>query len=326
MKNQPSGNAPQPARRPLTRQEAAQRRARHRRRQRRRVLACAGAAALAAVLLIAVVPRLLAATAGAKAAGGVSGSAADAGAAQNSSSAPQSANLQVAGSQSAAAGSAASSAAPADSKAASSAAVSSASATAAPDADFVCTWDTTGEEGFPYLLAVNRAENCVTVFTKDTAGNYTVPYFAMVASGGEATPVGSFHTIEHYRWRFLQGDVYGQYATRITGHILFHSVPYFSQSQSDLEYDEFNKLGTAASLGCIRLQVADAKWIYDNCPIGTPTVLYDDANCPGPLGKPDFTKIDTANEALRGWDPTDPDANNPWAALGSQPTTQIPKS
>ena len=26
------------------------------------------------------------------------------------------------------------------------------------------------------------------------------------------------------------------------------------------------------SLGCIRLAVVDVKWIYDNCPLGTPVV------------------------------------------------------
>ncbi|MCI2047836.1 MAG: L,D-transpeptidase family protein [Faecalibacterium sp.] len=209
--------------------------------------------------------------------------------------------------------SAASSPAPESSAPASQSEAQSMAASSAPENNFTCTWDTTGQDSFDYLLAVNRVGNCVTVFTKDDAGNYTVPYKAMISSSGDATPVGSYHTIENYRWRLLEGNVYGQYATRITGHILFHSVPYFTQSVSDLEYDEFNKLGTAASLGCIRLQVADAKWIYDNCPIGTPTVLYDDAACPGPLGQPDFVHIDPADETLRGWDPTDPDPANPWA-------------
>ena len=199
------------------------------------------------------------------------------------------------------------------------------------DPNFVCSWDTTGIDGFDYLIAINRAENNVTIFTRDDSGQYTVPYFAMICSTGEATPLGEYRTIENYRWRYLQGDVYGQYATRIVGHILFHSVPYFTQNVDDLEYEEFNKLGTDASLGCIRLQVADAKWIYDNCPIGTPVVLYDDTNCPGPLGKPDFVHTDVENTTLRGWDPTDPDPANPWNSLTDengqplpQPTTRIP--
>ena len=82
------------------------------------------------------------------------------------------------------------------------------------------------------------------------------------------------------------GPSYGQYATRIYSSYLFHSVPYYSQHKDDVEYDEFNKLGTIASLGCIRLAVVDVKWIYDNCPLGTPVVIYNDKENPGPMGKP----------------------------------------
>lgn len=187
------------------------------------------------------------------------------------------------------------------------------------------TWDTTGIEGFDYLIAINRAADTVTVYTKDENNEYRKPYFAMICSTGEDTPLGEYRTIEQYRWRALFGDVYGQYAVRIVEHILFHSVPYLSQDAGDLEYEEFNKLGTPASMGCIRLQVADVKWIYDNCPIGTPVVLYDDAENPGPFGKPAFTKLDLTDETMRGWDPTDPDPKNPWANVEPRPKTQIPE-
>ena len=54
-------------------------------------------------------------------------------------------------------------------------------------------------------------------------------------------------------------------ATQITGNILFHSVPYTEKyNNASLEYWEYDKLGTSASLGCIRLTVKNAKWIYDN--------------------------------------------------------------
>lgn len=174
------------------------------------------------------------------------------------------------------------------------------------------TWNTKGIEGYDYLIAINRAADCVTVYSKDADGNYLVPFKSMICSTGEDTPLGEYRTIEQYRWRYLFGDVYGQYAVRIVEHILFHSVPYLSQDPADLEYEEFNKLGTPASMGCIRLQVADVKWIYDNCPLGTPVVLYDDAENPGPLGKPSFTPVDVTDEKTRGWDPTDPDPRNPW--------------
>ena len=167
-------------------------------------------------------------------------------------------------------------------------------------------------EKYPYLIAVNRAASTVTVYTPDEEGRYTVPYMAMVCSGGENTPMGFYNTPIRYNWRLLAGPCYGQYATRIWSSYLFHSVPYYTQYQDDLEYDQFNQLGTLASLGCIRLMVVDVKWIYDNCPIGTLVILYDDAEDPGPMGKPGTIYTDPEDEALRGWDPTDPDERNPW--------------
>ncbi|WP_294804046.1 L,D-transpeptidase [uncultured Gemmiger sp.] len=168
------------------------------------------------------------------------------------------------------------------------------------------------QEGFPYFLAVNRDAGTVTVYTLDENHQYTVPFMAMVCSGGTDTPTGYWGTPISYPWRLLAGPCYGQYATRIWSSYLFHSVPYYSQHKDDLEYDEFNKLGTLASLGCIRLAVVDVKWIYDNCPIGTPVCIYDDAENPGPMGKPGTIYTDPDDESKRGWDPTDPDPANPW--------------
>lgn len=164
------------------------------------------------------------------------------------------------------------------------------------------------KKDYAYFIRVNRAANCVTVYGRDSNDDYTVPLKAMVCSTGRDTPSGVFSTSDYYVWRKLVGGVYGQYAVRISGPILFHSVPYYSTNKNDLETEEYNKLGIAASLGCIRLSVADAKWIYDNCDRGTIVEIYDDAENPGPLGKPSSIKIN----AGCGWDPTDPDENNPW--------------
>lgn len=41
------------------------------------------------------------------------------------------------------------------------------------------------------VVAVNRTANCVTVYSADEDGLYTVPYLAMVCStGGEKTSLG----------------------------------------------------------------------------------------------------------------------------------------
>lgn len=165
----------------------------------------------------------------------------------------------------------------------------------------------------PYYIKVNRLANCVTIYSQDENGNYTVPVKAMICSVGKNinnTPTGVFTTSDKYTWRYLYGNQYGQYATRITGHILFHSVPYSSQSKNTLKTDYYNNLGVGDSMGCIRLTCADAKWIYDNCPKGTKVEIYDSSD-PGPLGKPTAMQIDV-NSPYAGWDPTDPDSANPW--------------
>ena len=176
-------------------------------------------------------------------------------------------------------------------------------------------WDATGIAKQPYLVAVNRACCTTTVYGKDGDGNYTVPVKAIVCSvarAGHTTPTGRFTTSDRYEWCLMVDKSYGRYAIRIHNGIMFHSVCYFSAKKSDLEYEEYNKLGSPASLGCIRMSVADEKWLYDNCPRGFPVVIYDDPALPGPLGKPTPIHIDPADTLRRGWDPTDWDDKNPW--------------
>lgn len=165
---------------------------------------------------------------------------------------------------------------------------------------------------FPYYIKVNYSANTTTVYGKDANGDYTVPVRSMVCSTGAQTPhSGVYKTSNKYVWGTLIGPVWGQYCTRITGGILFHSVPYLkNQDKSSLEYWEYDRLGEARSMGCIRLTVIDAKWLYENCPSGTSVEFYSSAD-PGPLGKPSARKISSYVD-LRGWDPTDPDTNNPW--------------
>lgn len=108
------------------------------------------------------------------------------------------------------------------------------------------------------------------------------------------------------------GPCYGQYCTRIVGGILFHSVPYNTMHKYDLKYKSFNRLGWIISHGCVRLAVNDSKWIFDNCPLGTTVVIYNDKKSAGPMGRPKPIRIDASNLFLRGWDPTDPDKANPY--------------
>lgn len=165
-----------------------------------------------------------------------------------------------------------------------------------------------------YLIMVNRAANCVTVYEKDADGEFTVPVKAFVCScgrKGHETPRGTFKTSDYYQWRMMVDGSYGQYAVRFNRKIMFHSVPYYTKNAGNMEWEQFNLLGEAASLGCVRLTCADAKWIYENCAVGTQVIVYDDAENPGPLGKPEEVKLAEENP-MRVWDPTDTNSMNPW--------------
>lgn len=177
--------------------------------------------------------------------------------------------------------------------------------------DAVASSKVTSTEKKVYYFKVNLAANTVTVYDKDENGEYTEPIKAMICSTGKATPKSGKYKISYrYRWLALFGNVYGQYSVRIHGNILFHSVPYLDTYPDTLEYEEFDKLGTSASAGCIRLMVKDAKWIYDNAATGSIVEFYSDKNNPGPLGKPNAPKI--SDSEYKDWDPTDPDKRNPW--------------
>ena len=168
-----------------------------------------------------------------------------------------------------------------------------------------------------YLVKVNVAHNSVTVYEKDESGEYNVPVVAFVCSTareGKTTPLGTFTTSAKWDWAIMGDGTYTQYVYRFNGPYLFHSVPYFTKSHSDLEYEEYNKLGEAASAGCVRMRAIDAKWIYDNVGVGSTVIVYSDETSPGPLGKPTVDKI-PLDSPYKGWDPTDPHPDNPWNKL-----------
>lgn len=178
-----------------------------------------------------------------------------------------------------------------------------------------CGLEAQADEGKKdYKIMVNRAANCVTVYEKDGNGAYSIPVRAFVCScgrEGHETPLGTFRTSNYYNWRLMVDGSYGRYAVRFNQGIMFHSIPYYTRNTGDMEWEQYNLLGEAASLGCVRLACADAKWIYDNCKPGTVVTVYDDAENAGPLGKPEEIKL-TAENPYKTWDPTDVDVKNPW--------------
>lgn len=191
-----------------------------------------------------------------------------------------------------------------------------AQAASAAQGDYIAA-NHTKSNGKPYYIMVNRAQSTVTIYGLDDSGCYTVPVKAMICSTGRkghATPLGTYSLGGKWTWVHMFDNSYGQYVSQISGNILFHSVCYDKKDPSTLITEEYNGLGAPASLGCVRLQTADAKWIYDNCARGTKITIYDGAD-PGPLGKPGRVVDHITPEQANGWDPTDPREENPWHGI-----------
>ena len=131
-----------------------------------------------------------------------------------------------------------------------------------------------------FHLVVDVTNQIVTAYARDEEGDYTVVIREMMCSSGTTknpSDAGDF-VLSGYKvtWCYFPtwGD-YAQYWTQITPSIAFHSLIYNSVSTKDLSVRSYERLGRRASHGCIRLQVADAKWIYDNVTAGSvATITY----------------------------------------------------
>ena len=178
-----------------------------------------------------------------------------------------------------------------------------------------------------FRVEVNLTCQAVTIYKKNLSGTYEPFKVAICSTGrsGDATPTGTFTTGPYgskcgkSRWALLSGgSSYAQYLVRIHHGICFHSIPYKTRGDNSQMYrSQYNKLGTVASAGCVRLRAIDAKWIYDNCPNGT-TVKVFKSSTASPLGMPTYTKLPSGSTLC--WDPTDPDTGNPANGGNGRPT------
>ncbi len=163
-----------------------------------------------------------------------------------------------------------------------------------------------------YEIEVNQQLNVVTVYAKDGDKGYIIPVKAFVCSGGNETPIGTFYTLGKYRWNELIGPCWGQWCTHICGNVLFHSVYYNSENDNmNLSVSAYNNLGTTCSHGCVRLTAGDAKWLYDNCKVGTKVTIFRSSE-EGPFPKPEAVKL----PSWHTWDPTDPNVQSKCRANG----------
>ena len=155
----------------------------------------------------------------------------------------------------------------------------------------------------------------------------------MICSSGRGkneTPVGRYTIYETYDYKLLGSEeedtlCYGFWACRFYKGHLFHSVPISYDAGTDMEKAHrmtnmlnYQKLGSKASHGCVRMTVADAKYIYDLATFYKVNVWVTRDKGPTPAKPPQviWTEPYTYRKKY-GWDPTDPDPANPYLALAT---------
>ncbi len=133
----------------------------------------------------------------------------------------------------------------------------------------------------PYAITVDVANQVTTVYGLDENGEHTVIVRQMLCSTGTKSnpsdPGDWVLTGRKAKWcYFPKWGGHARYWTRINSSIAFHSVIYNAVDTKALAKSSYKNLGKRVSHGCIRLTVADAKWIYDNCGEGTVVSIVED--------------------------------------------------
>ena len=124
-----------------------------------------------------------------------------------------------------------------------------------------------------YLILVNQDKHMVYLFK---GAQYEWKKFmefpCCVGAPGTPTDVGTFEIFGKGKWFPTNGNRCW-YFTMIHGNQWFHSEIY-DDSDSPVHLVD-GTMGASVSHGCIRLQLSNAKWIYENIPLKTKVKIYN---------------------------------------------------
>lgn len=120
-----------------------------------------------------------------------------------------------------------------------------------------------------WLILVDTSR-CVTSIYTGSWNNWSLNRRYVCSTGKASTPtvIGEYQV---YGKGYSFGHGYTcYYYTQFYGDYLFHSSPYYVNSKRVMD----PTMGVPSSAGFVRLEIQNAKWIYDNIPYGTKVVTY----------------------------------------------------
>lgn len=148
-----------------------------------------------------------------------------------------------------------------------------------------------------YRVVVDLTNQICTVYGiySDGKAKPIMSEWVSTAGKGHTTPTGNFkiqgasggRKAKYRTAKMSSGKSYAEYLCRFHGGKCMHGVPYKTRNTKGYVYKgEFNKLGTPRSAGCVRMPIKLARYIYNNCPVGTPVTVLKGKKGEYPMGKP----------------------------------------
>lgn len=163
-----------------------------------------------------------------------------------------------------------------------------------------------------YKVRVNKTKNVVIVYEKGDDGKYQKSVKVMSAIVGRDIRVNTEYNIgDRWLWIKNQNGNYSKFVTQVSGNVVFESIAYKKKGDlSSLNYVEFDNLGNSIDGSFIKLQYADAQWIFDNLDYDTIVEFYESEDLNG-VNVPEVKKISLENDK-KNWDPTYTGSESLW--------------
>lgn len=122
-----------------------------------------------------------------------------------------------------------------------------------------------------YYIDVNISEQKVRIFENDNL----IKEWVISTGQNDSTPLGRFKIQNRGEWffseKYQQGAMWWV-SFQDWGVYLFHSIP--MDEEQNIIAEEAKKLGYPASHGCVRLEVENARWIYEHIPQATDVYIH----------------------------------------------------